>query len=189
MHSQINDTKHTKTFISHHTCEPLLLDMREIWFSFQGDWSLHQGDCSIAFLTCRFKLFSIKLERNFKKYMNYRESRQFTDKTVHRQGFWRQFTDRIEDSSLTFLKTVRQNFILYLYSWSWKSVFFYHKMIYHMKARNKFYEAYLHTMYLLLDFDFYEKHPRRCIKGFLCHLIEDIIWGRNKRKRIKETGR
>ena len=45
--------------------------MREIWFSFQGDWGLHQGDCSMAFLTRRFKLFSIKLERNFKKYMNY----------------------------------------------------------------------------------------------------------------------
>ena len=54
-----------------HTCEPLLLDMREIWFSFQGDWGLHQGDCSMAFLTRHFKLFSIKLERNFKKYMNY----------------------------------------------------------------------------------------------------------------------
>ena len=25
--------------------------------------------------------------------------RQFTDKTVHRHGFWRKFTDRIEDSS------------------------------------------------------------------------------------------
>ena len=54
-----------------HTCEPLLLDMREIWFSFQGDWGLHQGDYSMAFLTSRLKLFSIKLERNFKKYMNY----------------------------------------------------------------------------------------------------------------------
>ena len=44
------------------------------------------------------------------------ESRQFTDKTVHRQGFWRQFTDRIEDSSPTLLKTVhRPNFVLYLY--------------------------------------------------------------------------
>ena len=54
-----------------HTCEPLLLDMREIWFSFQGDWDLHQGDYLLAFLMRRFKLFSIKLERNFKKYMNY----------------------------------------------------------------------------------------------------------------------
>ena len=55
----------------YHTCEPLLLDMREIWFSFQGDWGLHQGDCLMAFLMRRFKLFKIKLERNFKKYMNY----------------------------------------------------------------------------------------------------------------------
>ena len=47
------------------------MDMREIWFSFQGDWGLHQGDYSTAFLTRHFKLFSIKLERNFKKYMNY----------------------------------------------------------------------------------------------------------------------
>ena len=54
-----------------HTCEPLLMNMREIWFSFQGDWGLHQGDYLTAFLTRRFKLFSIKLERNFKKYMNY----------------------------------------------------------------------------------------------------------------------
>ena len=54
-----------------HTCEPLLMDMREIWFSFQGDFGLHQGDYLTAFLMCRFKLFSIKLERNFKKYMHY----------------------------------------------------------------------------------------------------------------------
>ena len=40
------------------------------------------------------------------------ESRQFTDKTVHRHWFWRQFTDKIEDSSPTLLKTVhRQNLI------------------------------------------------------------------------------
>ena len=32
---------------------------------------MHQGDYAMAFLTRRFKLFSIKLERNFKKYMNY----------------------------------------------------------------------------------------------------------------------
>ena len=32
---------------------------------------LHQRDYSMVFLTRRFKLFSIKLERNFKKYMNY----------------------------------------------------------------------------------------------------------------------
>ena len=57
--------------LNYHTCEPLLMDMREIWFSFQGDWRLHQGDYSTAFLTRRFKLFSIKLKRNFKKYMNY----------------------------------------------------------------------------------------------------------------------
>ena len=47
------------------------------------------------------------------------ELRQFTD----RHGFWRQFTNRTEDSSPTLLKTVhRQNFILYLYSGSWKNV-------------------------------------------------------------------
>ena len=54
-----------------YACEPLLMDMREIWFSFQGDWRLHQGDYPTAFLTHHFKLFSIKLERTFKKYMNY----------------------------------------------------------------------------------------------------------------------
>ena len=32
---------------------------------------MHQGDYSTAFLTRRFKLFSVKLERNFKQYMNY----------------------------------------------------------------------------------------------------------------------
>ena len=36
--------------------------------------------------------------------------RQFTDKTVHRQGFWRQFTDGIEDSTPTLLKTVHRHF-------------------------------------------------------------------------------
>ena len=54
-----------------HTCEPLLMDMREIWFSFQKDLGLLQGDYSMAFLIRHFKLFSIKSERNFKKYMNY----------------------------------------------------------------------------------------------------------------------
>ena len=47
------------------------MDMREIWFSFQGDSGLRQGDYLMAFLTPRFKLFSIKLEKYFKKYMNY----------------------------------------------------------------------------------------------------------------------
>ena len=39
------------------------------------------------------------------------ESRQFTDKTVHQHAFWRQFTDRIEDSSPTELKTVLRQII------------------------------------------------------------------------------
>ena len=40
------------------------------------------------------------------------DSRQLIDKV-----FWRQFTDRIEDSSSILSKTVhRQNFILYLHS-------------------------------------------------------------------------
>ena len=39
------------------------------------------------------------------------ESRQFTDKTVHRHTFWRQFTDRIEDSSPTELKTGARQFV------------------------------------------------------------------------------
>ena len=62
---------HQLEMLHKHTCEPLLMDMREIWFSFQGDWGLHQGDYSTAFLTHRFKLFSIKSERIVKKYMNY----------------------------------------------------------------------------------------------------------------------
>ena len=32
---------------------------------------------------------------------NYKESRQFIDKTTHRHGFWRQFIDTIEDNSST----------------------------------------------------------------------------------------
>ena len=34
--------------------------------------------------------------------------REFTDKTVHRHVFWRQFTDKIGDSSPTYLKTVHR---------------------------------------------------------------------------------
>ena len=34
--------------------------------------------------------------------------RQFTDKTVHRHVYWRQFTDKIRDSSPTDLKTVHR---------------------------------------------------------------------------------
>ena len=37
-------------------------------------------------------------------------TRQFTDKTVHRHRFWRQFADKIEDSSATILKTVHQHY-------------------------------------------------------------------------------
>ena len=43
------------------------------------------------------------------------ESRQFTDKTVHRHAFWRQFTDRIEDSSPTELKTVHRQILYCIY--------------------------------------------------------------------------
>ena len=41
-------------------------------------------------------------------------TRQFTDKTIHRHGFWRQFTDRFEDSSPTLLKTVHRHFFITL---------------------------------------------------------------------------
>ena len=36
-------------------------------------------------------------------------TRQFTDKTIHRHGFRRQFTDTFEDSSPTLLQTVHQH--------------------------------------------------------------------------------
>ena len=46
----------------------------------------------------------------FHKSANLSESRQFTDRTIHWHWFWRQFTDKIEDSSPMLLKTVhRQN--------------------------------------------------------------------------------
>ena len=48
-----------------HTCEPLLMDMREIWFSFQGDWGLHLGHFLTTFLTRRFKLFFNKIRKEF----------------------------------------------------------------------------------------------------------------------------
>ena len=35
----------------------------------------------------------------------------------------------------------------------------------------------------------FSKSSHRYMKGFLCLLNADIIWGRNKRKRIKQTGR
>ena len=61
------------------------------------------------------------IQQKWKSYylMNAQESRQFTDKTVHRHAYrqnWRQFTDRIADRSLT-------NFILYLYGMSQFSPF------------------------------------------------------------------
>ena len=56
-----------------------------------------------------------------RKYVKAEVPRQFTDKTVHRHVFWRQFTDKIGDSSPTDLKTVhRQNIIR-----QWKSCVFY----------------------------------------------------------------
>ena len=48
-----------------------------------------------------------------------RGTRQFTDKTVHWHGFWRQFLDRIEDSSPTHLKTVHH---IYGPTPSWHSI-------------------------------------------------------------------
>ena len=42
------------------------------------------------------------------------ETRQFTDKTIHRHGFWRQFTDSFEDSSPTLLKTVHRHFFYHV---------------------------------------------------------------------------
>ena len=44
-------------------------------------------------------------------------TRQFTDKTIHRHGFWRQFTDRFEDSSPTLLKTVHRHFLSRYFRW------------------------------------------------------------------------
>ena len=41
-------------------------------------------------------------------------TRQFTDKAIHRHGFWRQFTDRFEDSSSTLLKTVHRHFFYHV---------------------------------------------------------------------------
>ena len=42
------------------------------------------------------------------------ETRQFTDKTIHRRVFWRQFTDRFEDSSPTLMKTVHRQFFYHV---------------------------------------------------------------------------
>ena len=47
-------------------------------------------------------------------------TRQFTDKTIHRHSFWRQFTDRFEDSSPTVLKTVRRHFFITLLTYGSK---------------------------------------------------------------------
>ena len=46
--------------------------------------------------------------------MHQKGTRQFTDKTIHRHGFLRQFTDRFEDSSPTLLKTVRRHLFITL---------------------------------------------------------------------------
>ena len=46
--------------------------------------------------------------------VNSRGTRQFTDKTIHRHDFWRQFTDRFEDSSPTLLKTVHRHFFYHV---------------------------------------------------------------------------
>ena len=48
-----------------HTCEPLLMNMREIWFSFQGDWRLHQGDIFDGIFNASFQTFFNKVRKDF----------------------------------------------------------------------------------------------------------------------------
>ena len=48
---------------------------------------------------------------------NIMESRQFIDKTTHRHGFWRQFTDTIEDNSSTLFK---DNSPTHLFEGNWQ---------------------------------------------------------------------
>ena len=93
------------------------------------------------------------------------ESRQFTDKTVHRHGFLRQFTDRIEDSSPTLLKTVHwQNFILYLYSIM--CIFFFRTNLH----------IFMRTSQGVACANAYRSiNIVACMKGFLCLLTEDIV--------------
>ena len=99
-------------------------------------------------------------------------------KTVHRH-LWRQFTDTFEDSSPTLLKTVhRQNFILYLYSWSWKNV-----LILTIKWYNIIWRPVINLHICFWTSIFWE--PSKA--PYERTLSEDIIWGRNKRKRIKEN--
>ena len=43
----------------------------------------------------------------------------FTDKTVHRHAFRRQFTARIDDSSLTDLKTVQRQILYCIMDYRW----------------------------------------------------------------------
>ena len=47
-----------------------------------------------------------------------RESRQFIDKTTHRHGFWRQFTDTTEDNSSTLFE---DNSPTHLFEGNWQS--------------------------------------------------------------------
>ena len=48
-----------------HTCEPLLMNMREIWFSFLGDWRLHQGDIFDGIFNTSFQTFFNKVRKDF----------------------------------------------------------------------------------------------------------------------------
>ena len=48
----------------------------------------------------------------------FKESRQFIDKTTHRIGFWRQFTDTIEDISSTLFE---DNSPTHLFEGNWQS--------------------------------------------------------------------
>ena len=61
-------------------------------------------------------LFFYSRERHLRKSPgDAAKSRQFTDKTVHRDAFWRQYIDIIEDSSPTELKTVHRQILYFMY--------------------------------------------------------------------------
>ena len=54
-----------------HTYEPFLMDMREILFCISGRLKSATGRLFDSIFNASFQTFSVKLERNFKQYMNY----------------------------------------------------------------------------------------------------------------------
>ena len=65
-----------------------------------------RGNVSILYPSCKCQVNDLYITCEFARRLLGRGTRQFTDKTVRRHNFSRQFPDRIGDNSPTTLETV-----------------------------------------------------------------------------------